>query len=45
MRVIEIPTDKYDVPITSTPYFVIEVDGVQRTVYGETRTASYNNFS
>ena len=45
VRVIEIPTDKYDVPITSTPYFVIEVDGVQRTVYGETRTASYNNFS
>lgn len=45
VRVIEIPTDKYDVPITSTPYFVIEVDGVQRTVYGETRTASYNLFA
>lgn len=45
VRIINIPTDKYDVPITSTPYFVIEVDGVQCTVYGETRTASYNNFS
>ena len=41
-RVINIPEDKYDVAITMTPYFVIEVDGEEITVYGESQTATYN---
>jgi len=41
-RVINIPEDKYDVTITMTPYFVIEVDGEEITVYGESQSATYN---
>ena len=41
-RVINIPEDKHDVAITMTPYFVIEVDGEEITVYGESQSASYN---
>ncbi len=42
VRVIDIPTDKYDVAITATPYVVLEIDGVATTIYGEAYTASYN---
>lgn len=43
VRIINIPTDKYDVAITATPYVVLEIDGVATTVYGEAYTASYND--
>ena len=41
-RVINIPADKYDVEITFTSYFVVEIDGEQVTVNGDVVTASYN---
>ena len=41
-RVINIPEDKHDVTITMTPYFVIEVDGQEITVYGESQSSTYN---
>ena len=41
-RVINIPADKLDVDITMTPYFIVEIDGVQTTIYGEAQVASYN---
>lgn len=43
VRLIDIPTDKYDVAITATPYVVLEIDGVATTIYGEAYTASYND--
>jgi hypothetical protein len=43
VRIIKIPTDKYDVAVTATPYLVLEVDGVATTVYGEAQTVSYND--
>ena len=42
IRVKGIPTDKYDVPITFTPYFIVEIDGVEVTLYDDAVTASYN---
>ena len=42
-RVINIPADKLDVEITMTPYYVVEIDGEEITVYGEAQTASYNS--
>ncbi|MBQ3202918.1 MAG: carbohydrate binding domain-containing protein [Clostridia bacterium] len=42
VRVIKIPADKLDVEITATPYIVVEIDGVQTTIYGEAQTSSYN---
>ena len=43
VRIIHIPTDKYDEAITATPYVVLEIDGVATTIYGEAYTASYND--
>lgn len=43
VRLIEIPTDKYDVTITATPYIVLEIDGMATTIYGEAQTCSYND--
>ena len=43
VRLIEIPTDCYDVDITATPYIVLEIDGVATTIYGEAQTCSYND--
>ena len=40
-RVINIPADKLDVEITMTPYYVVEIDGVETTIYGAPETASY----
>ena len=40
-RVINIPADKLDVLVTMTPYYVIEMDGVATTIYGEAQTDSY----
>ena len=40
-RIINIPTDKMDVVITMTPYYVVEIDGVETTIYGEAQTGSY----
>ena len=39
---INIPVDKHDVAITMTPYFVIEVDGQEVTVYGESQSSTYD---
>ena len=41
-RVVNIPADKLDVAITMTPYYVVEINGVATTIYGEAQTASYN---
>ena len=41
-RVIQIPEANYDTTITMTPYYVIELDGQEVTVYGETQSAVYN---
>ena len=42
VRLINIPADQYDTVITATPYFVLEIDGVATTIYGEAQTASMN---
>ncbi len=42
VRVINIPADKLDVAVTATPYVVVEIDGVQTTIYGEAQTSTYN---
>ncbi|MBR3778153.1 MAG: hypothetical protein IKL13_00295, partial [Clostridia bacterium] len=41
-RIINIPEQYHDALITMQPYFVIEIDGVETTVYGESYTCSYN---
>ena len=43
VRIKNIPTDKYDVAITATPYIVLEIDGVATTLYGTPQTCSYND--
>ena len=40
-RVINIPDDQLDRVVTMTPYFVVEIDGVEVTVYGEAQNATY----
>ena len=40
-RIINIPADKLDVEITMTPYYTIEIDGVETTIYGAPQTGSY----
>ena len=40
-RVINIPADKLDVEITMTPYYIVEIDGVATTLYGEAVVGSY----
>jgi len=42
VRVIKIPASKYDVEITAIPYFVVEIDGEEVTIYGEAQANSYN---
>ena len=42
VRVINIPEANYGDEITAVPYFVVEIDGVETTVYGEAQVASYN---
>ena len=42
VRVINIPEANYGDAITAIPYFVVEIDGVQTTIYGEAQVASYN---
>ena len=43
VRVINIPVETNgDTAIYARPYFVVEIDGAQVTVYGETVSASYN---
>ena len=42
-RVINIPENKLDVEITMTPYYVVEIEGVATTIYGEAQTGSYDN--
>ena len=42
VRVISIPSNKYDVPVTATPYIVVEIDGVATTIYGEAQTSTFN---
>ena len=40
-RIINIPADKLDVEIAMTPYYIVEIDGVETTLYGEAVTGSY----
>ena len=40
-RIINIPEDKQDVEITMIPYYVVEIDGVATTLYGEAQVGSY----
>jgi len=42
VRVINIPEANYGDEITAVPYFVVEIDGVETTIYGEAQTATYN---
>ena len=42
VRIIRIPANCLDITITATPYFVIEANGIEYTVYGEALTNSYN---
>ncbi len=42
VRIINIPEANYGSEITATPYFILEIDGVATTVYGESQTATYN---
>ena len=42
VRVINIPEANYGDEITAIPYFVVEIDGVATTIYGEAQVASYN---
>ncbi|MBQ3202283.1 MAG: carbohydrate binding domain-containing protein [Clostridia bacterium] len=42
VRVINIPEANYGDEITAVPYFVVEIDGVETTIYGEAQVASYN---
>ena len=43
IRIKNIPEGKEDVEITFTPYFTIDIDGEQVTIYGEEVVASYNS--
>lgn len=43
VRIINIPAENYDSVITAIPYFVVEIDGVVTTVYGEVQTTTFNN--
>ena len=40
-RIVNIPEDKLDVEITMTPYYIVEIDGVATTLYGEAVVGSY----
>lgn len=40
-RVIEIPEDQLDTTVTMIPYFVVEIDGEEVTLYGEAQNATY----
>jgi len=40
-RIVNIPADKLDVEITMTPYYIVEIDGVETTLYGEAVVGSY----
>ncbi len=42
VRIINIPEANYDSEITAIPYFVVEIDGVETTIYGEAQVATYN---
>jgi len=45
IRIKNIPTDKYDVEITFTPYIIVEIDGEQVTITGEAVTGTYNQYA
>ena len=42
IRIINIPEGKEDVQITFTPYVIVEIDGVETTIYGEAVSSSFN---
>ena len=42
-RITNIPEMAYDREITVTPYFVVLINGVETTIYGEAQIATYNN--
>ena len=41
-RITNIPDTASDREITMIPYFVVLIDGVETTIYGEAQTATYN---
>ena len=41
-RITDIPANQLDTVITMTPYYIIEIDGVATTVYGEAQSNTYN---
>ena len=41
-RLVNIPADKLDVAITMTPYYAIEIDGVETIICGKPQTKTYN---
>ena len=41
-RIINIPADKLDVEVTFQSYVVVEIDGVETTIYGAKQVNSYN---
>lgn len=43
VRIIDIPTDKYDIDITATPYVILEIDDAPVTLYSDEQTRTYNN--
>ncbi len=44
-RIINIPEANWNDTITMIPYFVVEIDGVETTIYGDEYTATYNDFA
>lgn len=41
IRIVDIPGAHQSTSITAIPYYIVEIDGVATTVYGEAKTASY----
>jgi len=44
-RIVNIPADKLDVEITMTPYYTVEIDGVETTIEGEAVVGSYTEIA
>ena len=42
VRITNVPESAFDAEVTFTPYYVIEIDGEQVTICGETVTLTYN---
>ena len=40
-RIVDIPADKLDTEITMQPYYIVEIDGVITSIYGEVQVGAY----